>query len=79
MADANQSAGNQSAGKGPVEGFDQTNGLAGNLDGDEQAAQADPDDDQMTDIGAIYTGHVGNDSPSDFETPDKEHNEEDSV
>ncbi len=39
MADANQSAGNQSAGKGPVEGFDQTNGLAGDLQGDDDGAE----------------------------------------
>jgi hypothetical protein len=42
----------------PVEGFDQTNGLAGDLVGDDDTEGAGVDDDAESDIGSIYTGFV---------------------
>jgi len=45
----------------PVEGFDQTNGLAGDLVGDDDTDEtegAGVDDDAESDIGSIYTGFV---------------------
>ncbi|WP_157887691.1 hypothetical protein [Frondihabitans sp. PAMC 28766] len=69
MTDATEPTEHDPKATEPVVGFDQTNGLAGDLVGDSEETSGEHDDDQETDVGSIYTGGlsrgVGGDADTD--------------